>query len=300
VAAGVSHFVPADEVRPEWKRLDLRGAMLATGSLGALVFAFARAQSAGWGSLQTVGLIAAGIAGLIVFAAAERRVEHPLLRVERLADRAIGGGFVMMLAAAAVLFGAFLLSSLYLQRVLGSGPLATGAGFLPFAAVTGLGVHAATHVIARRGIRLPLAAGFAAVAVGMALLSGVSGHGSYVADLLPGMLIACLGLGVVLVSVAFAVLSGAAPEEAGMLSGLNTTGHEVGGGLGVAILSTIATTGLPAGGRMASAAIANGLGNAFLAGAVIAGIAAVAALIVLPAARSFLPRLELSAPISIH
>jgi hypothetical protein len=82
-----------------------------------------------------------------------------------------------------------------------------------------------------------------------------------------------------------------------MLPGLNTTGHEVGGALGVAVLSTIATTGLSTGGP---SAIAGGLGNAFLAGAVIAGVAAVAALIVLPAARSFLPRLEPSAPISVH
>jgi EmrB/QacA subfamily drug resistance transporter len=244
VAAGARRVVSVDSARPRWRQLDLRGALLATVSVGALVFAFSQAQSAGWISTQTLGFAAAGLAGLVAFAVYERRVALPLLRIERLADRAIGGGFLMMLAAAAVLFGSFLLSSLYLQDVLGTGALATGLGFLPFALATGAGVHAGTHVVTQRGVRTPLAGGFAVAAAGMFLLSGVSEHGSYFSDLLPGMMIAGVGLGVVLVSVAVSVLTGARDEEAGMLSGLNTTGHEVGGSLGLAVLATIATGGL--------------------------------------------------------
>ena len=169
--------------------------------------------------MQTLGIGAAAIAGLAAFAALELRTRQPLLRVQRLTDRAIGGGFVMMLAASAVLFGSFLLASLYLQQVLGAGALETGLAFLPFAAAIGVGVHAATNLITRAGVRLPLAAGFAVTAAGMLLLSGVGEHGSYLADVLPGMVIAGLGLGIVLVAVAVSVLTGARDEESGMLSG---------------------------------------------------------------------------------
>jgi hypothetical protein len=207
----------------------------------------------------------------------------------------------MMLAATTVLFGSFLLSSLYLQQVLGATALATGLGFLPFALATAAGVHVATHLVSQRGVRGPLTAGFAVVAAGMFLLTGVSEHGSYVGDLLPGMLISGVGIGVVLVSVAFSVLSGAREQETGMLSGLNTTGHEVGGSLGLAALTTIAagTLGHPHGAG-AGAAIANGIGHAFLAAGVIATVASLVAFVILPTAKSFLPRLELAPPITIH
>ena len=202
---------------------------------------------------------------------------------------------------AAVLFGSFLLSSPYLQDVLGTSPLATGLAFLPYALVLAAGVHVGTHVVSERGVRLPLAAGFAIAAAGLFLLSGVSAHGSYVGDLLPGLLIAGIGIGVVLVSVAFSVLSGAREEETGMLSGLNTTGHEVGGSLGLAVLTTIAAGTLGHGhGAAATAAIASGIGNAFLAAGIIAAVASLVALAILPTAKSFLPRLELAPPVTIH
>jgi hypothetical protein len=158
------------------------------------------------------------VAGLAAFAALELRTAKPLLRIQRLGDRAVGGGMLMMLAASAVLFGTFLLSSFYMQNVLGTGALETGLAFLPMALTTGLGAHVGSQVISRFGVRGPLAGAFAVAAVGMLLLSGVDANGSYVADLLPGMLIAGLGLGVAVVGVAVSVLTGARPEETGMLS----------------------------------------------------------------------------------
>ncbi len=214
-----THLLPADAARPQWRGLDLRGALLATAGLGALVYALSQAQSSGWTSTQTLGIGAAALAGLAAFAALELRTAQPLLRVQRLRDRAVGGGFVMMLAASAVLFGSFLLSSLYLQNVLGTGALETGLAFLPFAVAIGAGVHAAGHLITHAGVRIPLAAGFAIAAAGMLLLSGAGADGSYAADVLPGMLVAGIGLGIVLVSVSVAVLTGAADHETGMLSG---------------------------------------------------------------------------------
>jgi EmrB/QacA subfamily drug resistance transporter len=297
LAAGAAHLLPADAARPQWRGLDLRGAVLATASLGALVYALSQAQSSGWTSTETLGIGAAALAGLAAFAALELRTAHPLLRVQRLADRAVGGGFAMMLAASAVLFGSFLLSSLYLQNVLGTGALETGLAFLPFAVAIGAGVHAAGHAITHAGVRVPLAAGFAIAAAGMLLLSRVSAHGSYAADVLPGMLVAGIGLGIILVAVSVSVLTGAADQETGMLSGLNTTGHEIGGSLGIAILATIAAG---AAGPTAAAGLADGIGDAFLVAAIIAGAASAAALVILPSARTFLPKLALAPRVAVH
>jgi len=287
--------VPADPARPRWGGLDLRGALLATVSLAGLVYAISQADSAGWASAQTLGIGTAALVGLAGFAALEYRTDQPLLRVQRLADRAVGGGFVLMLAASAVLFGAFLLSSLYMQNVLGTGPLETGLAFLPLAVAAGAGAHVGSHVVSRGGVRVPMAAAFAVTAAGLLLLAAVDAEGSYLSDVLPGMLIAGLGLGVVLVAVAVAVLTGARDEETGMLSGLNTTGHEIGGSLGVAALVTIAAGALGTGpGSGTAARFASGIGDAFLAAGGLAIIASLFALVVLPSARSFLPKLRLA------
>ena len=272
--------VPADSAPAQWRGLDMRGALVATASLAALVYAITQAATAGWGSAQTLVLGGAGLGGLVAFAALERRTARPLLRVERLADRAVGGGFVLMLAASAVLFGTFLMSSLYLQNVLGTGALETGLAFLPLALAAGAGAHAGGHVVSKQGVRLPMAGGFAVAATGMLLLSGAGAGGSYFADVLPGMVAVGLGLGVVLVSIAVSVLTGASDDESGMLSGLNTTGHEIGGSLGVAVLVTIASAG--------------DIGDAFAAAGILAVASSVFALIVLPSARSFLPKLRLA------
>jgi len=131
------------------------------------------------------------------------------------------------------------------------------------------------------------------------LLSQVDASGSYLGDVLPGMLVTGVGLGVAMVSVAIAVLTGAQEDDAGMLSGLNSTGHEVGGAFGVAALTTIATGGL--GAASGVGALAGGLSDAFLVAAGIAGAGLVLALALLPSAGRFLPQLRDSAePVSIH
>src|SRR5215207_1534592 len=297
LAAAAARIVPGDITAPRWRGLDLRGALVATASLAGLVYAASQAEVAGWVSTQTLGVGTASLLGLAAFALLELRTAEPLLRVQRLGDRAIGGSFAMMLAASALMFGAFLLSSLYLQNVLGTGALSTGLAFLPFAVAIAAGVHVASHIIDHAGVRIPLAGGFVVTAAGMVLLSGVSDGGGYLADVLPGMLVAGVGLGVIIVSVSVAVLTGAAHEESGMLSGLNTTGHEIGGSIGVAILATIATG---AAGPGAANGLAEGIGDAFLVGGLIAAGASLVALAVLPSAGSFLPKLRLAPRVSVH
>jgi hypothetical protein len=196
-----------------------------------------------------------------------------------------------MLAAAGSIFGLFFLCSVYLQNVLGTSPLMTGLAFIPLALSAGVGAHKASHLISRHGVRTPLAGAFGVAAVGMALLSQVSANGSYVRDVLPGMLVAGVGLGVAVVSVSVAILTGARENESGMLSGLNSTGHEIGGTIGITVFSTIAA-GATSG--IAGLSAVAGIGHAFLAGVVVTSLAGVTALAVLPQARHFLPKLRLN------
>jgi EmrB/QacA subfamily drug resistance transporter len=284
-------IVPADAHKPRWRGLDIAGAVLATTSLAAIVYGITQADSAGWTSLQTHLCGLGGLAGLVVFAIYELHIDAPLLDVERIADRAVGGGLVLMLAAAGSIFGLFLLCSLYLQNVLGTGPLATGLAFIPLAVSAGIGAHGAGHLVAKHGVRGPLAGAFATAAVGMVMLSRVGESGSYLRDVLPGMLIAGVGLGVAVVSVSMAILTGTREEEAGMISGLNSTGHEIGGTLGIAVFSTIAAG---ASGAIFGPHAAPGIGHAFLIAALAATLASLVAIAVLPRAQHFLPKLRLS------
>jgi EmrB/QacA subfamily drug resistance transporter len=297
LAVAARRLIAPDTAEPRWSGFDLRGAALATTSLGAIVFALSQTADAGWSSTEVLGAGGAGAAGLIAFVIVELRATHPLLRIDRFADRGVGGGFLTMLAAAAVLFGLFLLSSLYLQNVLGAGPLQTGLSFLPLAIALAAGVHVGSRLMMHAGVRVPMAAGFAATAAGMLLLSGVEAHGSYVGDLLPGMLVAGLGLGLVLVSVSVSVMTGAKAEETGMLSGLNTTGHEIGGSIGIAIVATIAAGSA---GLNVPGLVAHGIGDAFLALSGLAVLSSLAALVVIPSAATFLPKLRLAPRVAIH
>jgi EmrB/QacA subfamily drug resistance transporter len=283
--------IPGDAEKPRWRGLDLRGALLATTSLGAIVYAITQGSSAGWTSTQTLGFALAGAVGLGTFGVVETRIEKPLLNVARLADRAVGGGLFLMLAAAGSIFGLFYLCSVYLQNVLGTSPLMTGLAFIPLALAAGIGAHAAGHIVGRHGVRMPLASAFAIAAAGMALLAHVGENGTYLRNVLPGMLVAGLGLGIAVVAVSIAILTGSRHDESGMISGLNSTGHEIGGTLGIAVFSTIAAG---AGGALSGAQAAGAISHAFVAAGILASLASITAFLVLPHARHFLPKLRLN------
>jgi EmrB/QacA subfamily drug resistance transporter len=295
LAAAAVLVIPADAEKPRWRGLDLRGAALATTSLAAIVYAITRGAEAGWTSPQTLGLGLIAAVGLGSFALVETRTEQPLLEISRLADRAVGGGLFLMLAAAGSIFGLFYLCSVYLQNVLGTSPLLTGLAFIPLALAAGAGAHGAGHVVGRHGVRAPLAAAFAIASVGMALLAHVGAEGSYLRDVLPGMLVAGFGLGIAVVSVSIAILTGSRAEESGMISGLNSTGHEIGGTIGIAIFSTIAAG---ASGALGAAHAASAISHAFVAAGILTSLASLTAFAVLPHARDFVPKLRLN-PIAL-
>jgi EmrB/QacA subfamily drug resistance transporter len=290
VALAGRHVVPPDPAKPRWRGLDLRGAVAATASLAALVYGISQAEVDGWTSSPTLGFGFAGLVGLVVFGVLERRAPTPLLRVERLRDRAIGGGFALMLAAAAVMFGNFVTLSLYLQGVLGKSPLIAGLCFLPLAFATAAGAHLGARLVGRFGVRVVMSGAFVIATAGAFFLAGVDQAGSYARDVVPGMIVVGLGLGALMASVGLSVLSGARREETGMLSGLNTTGHEIGGTLGIAAIVTVATAGAGAIG----AVNVTGIDHAFLAIGAVAACGSVLASTVLPSAQTFLPKLQLS------
>jgi EmrB/QacA subfamily drug resistance transporter len=290
LAVTALHVIPADTAKPRWRGMDLRGALVATASLGAIVYAITQGASAGWTSTQTLTFALAGLVGLAAFAVLETRTEKPLLQIRRLADRAVGGGLFLMLAAAGSIFGLFFLCSVYLQNVLGTSPLMTGLAFIPLALAAGIGAHAAGHIVGQHGVRMPLASAFAIAAAGMALLAHVGENGTYLRNDLPGMLVAGFGLGIAVVSVSIAVMTGTREEESGMISGLNSTGHEIGGTIGIAVFSTIAAGAAGLGGTQA----ASGISHAFIAAGILTSVASLIAVAVLPHAREFVPKLRLS------
>ena len=292
LAVGTRRIVPADAEKPRWRGLDARGAALATGSIAAIVYAITQADKAGWISGQTLGIGGVGIAGLVAFAFCERRTAQPLFRIERFRDRAVGGGLLLFLVNSGLMFGLFLLCSLYLQLALGRGPLATGLAFIPLALAAGSGAHVAGHLINRHGLRWSTAPALAMAAGGLLLLSHVPAHGSYLRDMLPGMLLAGFGLGLSGTAMSVGILTGARHEEAGMISGASATGHEIGGTLGIAIFASIATAA--AGGIFVGPAAAAGIAHAFQIGGYLALVTSVASIVVLPAAKTFLPKLRLN------
>jgi len=291
LAVAAVKVIPRDDATPRWRGLDVPGALLGTASIATLVYAITQADQAGWGSTQTIGLATLGLFGLAAFAGWERRTEKPLLRVERIADRAVGGGLLLMLVAAGSIFGLFLLCSLYLQNVLGTNPLMTGLAFIPLALAAGLGAHAAGHVVSRHGVRTPLISAFLIAATGMALLAHVTENGTYLRNVLPGMLVAGFGLGIAVVSVSISVMTGTRDDESGMISGLNSTGHEIGGTIGIAVFSTIAAG---ATGAFGGAHAASGISHAFIAAGALTAFASLVAFFVLPHARDFIPKLRLN------
>jgi MFS family permease len=292
LAMAATRIIAADGKRAQWKGLDLRGAAVATSSLAAIVYAVTQAGQVGWTSPQTLGLAAAGILGLVAFAACERRASQPLLRIQRLSDRAVGGGLLLALVNSGLMFGLFLLCSLYLQLSLGSGPLLTGLAFIPLAVAAGSGAHVSGKVINRYGLRWSIAPALVVAAGGLLLLSHIPAHGSYLLDMLPGMLMAGFGLGLSGTAAAVGVLTGARNDEAGMISGASATGHELGGTLGIAIYASIATAA--SGGTFIGASAAAGIAHAFLIAGFVALATAMTAMTLLPAAETFLAKLRLS------
>ncbi|MGZ4294319.1 MAG: MFS transporter [Solirubrobacteraceae bacterium] len=235
-------YVAESRVEVERRSFDLLGAVAVTGGLVVLVYAIVKAQSFGWGSPRTIGLGAAAVALLAGFVWIESRSAAPLMRLNIFRIRALAVADSVLLLVASGMFGMFFFASLYVQEILGYSPLRAGLAFLPVTAGIMIGAAVAQQLIKRVGVRNVSMAGIALAAAGMFVLTQVPVHGSYVGNLLVGLLPMSLGMGLTFVPITLLGTSGVREEDAGLASGMFNTSQQVGGSLGLAILSTLAAS----------------------------------------------------------
>jgi MFS family permease len=234
------------------------------------VYAIVGTARYGWGSAHTVLVAGVAVALMVVFVARQATVRTPLLPLRIFAVRNVTGANLSQLLVIATAFGFQVVITLYMQRVLGYGAAASGLGLLPTAVVIGavsLGLSA--RIASRFGQRVMLLAGLVLIATALALLTQVPVHASYLAYLLPPLLIFGVGGGLTLPALASLSMSGATPADAGLASGLFNTTQQIGAALGVAVLSALAAAqarNLHATGIGNTAALAAGYHLAFAIG----------------------------------
>ncbi len=235
-------YVAESRIEVENRSFDLAGAVTVTGGLVVLVYAIVKAQAYGWGSAKTIGLLAAAVALLAVFMTIEARSKAPLMRLSIFRVRALAVADLVLLLVASGMFGMFFFASLYVQEILGYSPLRAGLAFLPVTAGIIIGAGLAQQLIKRVGVRNVSTFGIALASAGMLVLTQLPVHGQYVSDLLVGLLPMSLGMGLTFVPITLMGTSGVSDEDAGLASGLFNTAQQVGGSLGLAILSTLAAS----------------------------------------------------------
>lgn len=231
------------ESRNEGSRgFDALGAVTITAALMILVFALTQASEVGWGSFQTVGLIILSVVLHGVFVLIELRTKNPLVRLGFFRKRTPTGANVIGLLLGTMVFGMFLLLSLYMRQVLEFSALKTGFAYLAVALMAIVASGVAQALVTKAGVKPILATGMVLLGAGLLWFTQISPDGTYGTDLLPGFLLTGAGLGFSFVPVSIAALGGVDPGEAGLASGLINTSQQIGGALGVAILTTISTT----------------------------------------------------------
>jgi EmrB/QacA subfamily drug resistance transporter len=268
---------------------DVLGALLIVASLMLGVYTIVEASDYGWGSAHTLGFGAGAAALLAAFVVREARAANPLVPLRIFRSRNLTGANLIQALMVAGMFGMFFLGALYLQRVLGFDSLEVGLAFLPVTAIIGtLSLGFSARLNLRFGPRATLLPGLLSIAGGLLLFSQISVDGSYFSDVLPAMVLIGIGAGLSFPAVMSLAMSGVAPEDAGLASGLVNTTLQVGGAIGLAVLATMATN--RTGDRLAegashASALTDGYRLAFLIGAGIALVAvAVAATVLQPAA----------------
>jgi predicted MFS family arabinose efflux permease len=266
------------------RSFDAPGAVLVTGGLTTLVLAITQGSDWGWSSGRTIGAFAAAAVLLVGFVLWENRAKEPLMRFGILRTKTVLGANVAGFILGTALFSMFLMLTLYMQQVLGYSAMKTGVAYLAVAGTSIIWANVAAALVGKVGVRPLIAGGMAILAVGLVLFSQVSVGGSYAANLLPGFLIIALGMALCFVPISIAALAGVSQAEAGIASGLINTSQQIGGAVGIALLSTIAisrTEDEVASGAAVPEALTSGFQLAFWVGAgiALAGVLAALALI---------------------
>jgi predicted MFS family arabinose efflux permease len=269
------------------RRFDFAGAATITAALVALVYAVVEAPDAGWASGQTLGLLAIAAALTALFVAIEARTAAPLAPLRVFRSRALVGGNLVLLALGMLAFGMPFILTQYAQEVLHYSPLEFGLASVVMPVTAALGSISGQAIATRGGLRAVAAGGLALTGLGCLLLTQVSVDGSYLGDIFFGLLVFGPGLGAAYVAGSIGSLAGVAETDAGLASGLNNSSFQIGGAIGVAILSTVAVS--EADGSNPLAALTNGFQSAFATATIFAALGLLAAVAVLG-------RLRLPAP----
>jgi EmrB/QacA subfamily drug resistance transporter len=283
VGIGVGRIIPTLAPDRLAAAIDLPGVLLIVPAIALALYAFVGAGDAGWLSAATLIPLGLATALLGAFVWHERTARAPLVRLGMLRDRTLAGGLTLIVTASALLAGTFFLVSLYLQRVAGLSPLEAGLLFLPVAFALIAGAQAGSGLVGHAGGRIATFIGLMTASVGLALLTQLPAAGNVVVDVLPGFVLAGLGIGATLVAAMTTAFAGVADEDAGLASGLVNTSHEVGFAVGVSILSTLAGASLAGDQGVA------GFQAAFFAAVAIAVAAVGASLVLLPGDRPRIP-----------
>ncbi|MDX6280439.1 MAG: hypothetical protein QOH03_1510 [Kribbellaceae bacterium] len=271
-------FVPP-QVGAGRASIDVPGALLVTAATGLLIYGLVNAGADGWGAASTLGFLAAAAVSYGLFLLVEAKTAAPLMDLRTMGRRPVVSGMFLMLLATGLLLGLFFLTSPLLQEVRGYSALETGLVFLPVAlAITG-GAQLGGHLIGRIGGRAVAAGSFLVTALGAALLTQVGD--SVWTGVLPGFLLAALGIGPLFVTAMTTTMANVPAAEAGVASGVVTTFHELGGSIGVAVMSTVAAASF-AGPAIVST---DGFSTGYAVCAIAAVVSGVIALLLVPAGK---------------
>ena len=263
---------------------DVPGAVLVTSGLVTLVYAITQANSYGWGSIETIGLFTAAGVLLAAFLGWEARAKDPLMPFSIFRLRTLVGANIAGLILGTAMFGMFLMLTLYMQQVLGYSPMKTGVAYLAVAGTAIIWSAVAAQLVNRVGVKPVLVVGMTALTAGLVLLHAGLGRRLVLSPTsCPGFLLIAVGLGFSFVPISIAALAGVQPAEAGLASGLINTSQQIGGALGIAALSSIATSTTSSElstGTAPAFALTNGFQDAFIAGAIVGFVGILVALFV--------------------
>jgi EmrB/QacA subfamily drug resistance transporter len=268
VAALAPRLVLESRSESATRHFDTAGAVSVTAGLSLLVYAIVDANDAGWGSAQTLGLLALSAALIAAFIAIELRSQAPLVPFRIFRLRTLTGANTVGLLVGGSLFSMFFFITLYLQQVLGYTPIEAGLSYLPLALMIIVASGIAAQLVTRVGFKPVLAIGMALIAAALLWFSQASVEGGFLSDILGPSLLAAAGLGFAFVTTTIAAISGVREQESGLASGLINTSQQIGGALGLAVLATIAnsrTDDVLAGASGARSEVTNALNEGFQA-----------------------------------
>ncbi|NEW73805.1 MFS transporter [Streptomyces rhizosphaericus] len=264
------------------RRLDAPGAVLVTAGVAALAYGIVQTEPHGWTAAASLGPLLAGLVLLAVFLAVEARTEEPLMPLRLFRIRAVSAANAVMVVCGGGMFAMWYFMTLYLQNVLHYSPVKAGLAFLPHSLSIVLGSKLAPRLMAWVDGKLLAIAGGSLAVVGYAWQSRMGADGTYVGTVLGPAIIMSLGSGLMMTPLAASATSGAAPSEAGLVSGLVNTSRQLGGALGLTVLATVAAERITAHGGGGPEALAAGYGRAFVVATGIIATAVVLMAVLLP------------------